>query len=80
MSGTLAGKHYRVAGRVVMGMEDAGETYYWNEFNLVNDEGESATLVYEQSVDGETGACSRCLSRSIRLPPQMRQRPTLATR
>ena len=52
MTGTLAGKTYRVAGRVVMGMEDAGETYYWNEFNLVTDEGESVTLVHEQTESG----------------------------
>lgn len=52
MSGTLAGRRYRVLGRVVMGMEEAGETYYWNEFNLVNDEGKSATLVYEETERG----------------------------
>jgi hypothetical protein len=52
MSGVLAGKRYRVAGRIVMGMDDAGATYYWNEFNLVNDEGEVATLVYEESGRG----------------------------
>lgn len=52
MTGTLGGRRYRVAGRVVMGMEDAGETYYWNEFNLVGDGGESVTLVYEESEAG----------------------------
>lgn len=52
MNGTLAGRRYRVAGRVVMGMEDSGETYYWNEFNLVTDEGESAALVYEETERG----------------------------
>jgi len=52
MSGTLGGRRYRVAGRVVMGMEDEGETYYWNEFNLVGDDGSSVTLVYEE---GEAG-------------------------
>ncbi len=49
MSGTLAGKRYQVAGRVVMGMDDGGETYFWNEFNVINDEGESATLVFEET-------------------------------
>lgn len=49
LTGTLAGKRYRVAGRVVMGMEDGGETYFWNEFNIINDEGESATLVFEET-------------------------------
>jgi hypothetical protein len=52
MTATLAGRQYRVAGRVVMGMDDAGETYYWNEFNLVNDDGTSATLVYEETEHG----------------------------
>jgi len=52
MSGKLGGRRYRVAGRVVMGMDDGGETYYWNEFNLMNDGGESATLVYEETERG----------------------------
>lgn len=51
-SGTLSSKRYRVAGRVVMGVVDDGVTYYWQEFNLVNDEGKSATLVFEE---GERG-------------------------
>jgi len=51
-SGTLLGTIYRVAGRVVMGMEEAGETYFWNEFNLVTAEWTSATLVYEESEGG----------------------------
>ena len=37
MTGTLSGTRYRVVGRVVLGMEEGGETYYWNEFNLVDD-------------------------------------------
>ncbi|MGN6553041.1 MAG: DUF4178 domain-containing protein [Verrucomicrobiota bacterium] len=52
MSGTLSGKPYRVAGRVVMGMDEGGETYYWNEFNLVDDAGDSVTLVYEETEHG----------------------------
>jgi len=52
MTGAFDNRQYRVAGRVVMGMEDGGETYYWNEFNLVSDGGESATLVYEESERG----------------------------
>jgi hypothetical protein len=52
MVGVFSGKRYRVAGRIVMGMDDAGATYYWNEFNLVNLEGESATLVYEETESG----------------------------
>jgi len=52
MTGTLSGKRYRVAGRVVMGVVDDGVTYYWQEFNVVNDEGKSATLVFEESERG----------------------------
>ncbi len=49
MSGIFAGRRYHVAGRLVMAMDDAGETWRWNEFHLVSDTGESATLVYEDS-------------------------------
>lgn len=52
LTGTFNDRAFRVAGRVVMGMEDRGETYYWNEFNLANDDGESATLVYEETERG----------------------------
>ncbi len=52
MSGALAGHRYRVVGRVVMGMEEGRETYYWNEFNVVNEDGEPATLVYEETERG----------------------------
>jgi hypothetical protein len=52
MTATLANRRFRVAGRVVMGMDDEGETYYWNEFNLVDDAGASATLVYEETEHG----------------------------
>ena len=52
MSGAFDGRRYRVAGRVVLGMEEGGETYYWNEFNLVSDDGESATLVFEETERG----------------------------
>ncbi len=52
MNGTLAGRNFRVVGRVVMGMEDAGETYYWNEFNLRDDSGVTATLVFEETERG----------------------------
>jgi hypothetical protein len=50
--GMMDGRRYRVAGRVVMGMEEAGETYYWNEFNLVDDAGNSITLVFEETENG----------------------------
>ena len=52
MSGTLAGKRYNVTGRAVMGMDADGERYYWNEFNLANDEDDSATLVFEETESG----------------------------
>lgn len=50
--GTLNGWSVRVAGRVVMSMELDGETYTWNEFNLVDASGNGATLVFEETEDG----------------------------
>lgn len=47
MTGNFAGRTYRVAGRIVMGMEEGGETYHWNEFHLIATDGTSATLVHE---------------------------------
>ena len=52
MAGRLNGSHFSVAGRVVMGMTEGDETYYWNEYHLVNDAGQSATLVFEETDDG----------------------------
>lgn len=51
-TGALNGWRVRVAGRVVLGVRDGGETYYWNEYNLVDDQGTSATLVYEETEEG----------------------------
>ena len=51
-SGTLNGWRVRVAGRVVLSVDLEGETYFWNEFNLVDASGNAATLVYEE---GDTG-------------------------
>jgi hypothetical protein len=51
-AGTLAGWRYRVAGRVVMGMEEEGETYTWNEFHLLDEKGASSTLVHEETERG----------------------------
>ena len=45
--GTFNGVRYRVAGRVVLGAEVDGQRYYWNEFRLVSESGEEATLVHE---------------------------------
>ena len=52
MTGDLSGRQYRVVGRVVMGMDDNGDTCYWNEFNVVDDAGEHATLVFEDTARG----------------------------
>ncbi len=48
MSGTFAGKSYAIIARVVMGMEDQGETYYWNEFYLSDGSDRIAMLVCEK--------------------------------
>ena len=50
--GTFNGVRYLVAGRLVMGMELDGERYFWNEFNLVSDNGDTATLVHEEGEHG----------------------------
>jgi len=52
MQGHVDGKDYRLAGRVVLGVTDDGETYYWNEFNLEATDGTTATLVYEVTERG----------------------------
>lgn len=51
-TGTLNGWSVRVAGRVVMSVEVDGETYYWNEYNLVDRSGHGASLVFEEGEDG----------------------------
>jgi Domain of unknown function (DUF4178) len=50
--GMFDGRHFTVRGRVVMGMELDGETYYWNEFNLVDGSGGAVTLVHEETEEG----------------------------
>ena len=50
--GTLEGTRFTVVGRTVLSTESEGETYYWNEFNLQDDTGRYATLVYEEVEDG----------------------------
>ncbi len=52
MKGAFVGRNYRIAGRIVMSMDEAGETYYWNEFHLIGDDGKCATLVFEQTENG----------------------------
>ncbi len=48
MTGTFAGKSYSVIARIVMGMEDQGEIYYWNEFYLSDGSDRIAMLVCEE--------------------------------
>ncbi len=50
--GTLDGRQYQVAGRVVMSVRDRGEFYFWNEFQLKSDSGEQRILVYEETARG----------------------------
>lgn len=50
--GTLHGWTVTVAGRVVLSVEIDGERYFWNEYNLVDANGNSGTLAYEE---GEAG-------------------------
>jgi hypothetical protein len=52
MSGTFDGTRYQVVGRVVMGVIEDGQSYYWSEFNLETDSGASAILVYERTERG----------------------------
>jgi hypothetical protein len=51
-AGTLNGWRVQVAGRLVLGVQDGGETYFWNEFHLRDDAGNSATLVFEETESG----------------------------
>lgn len=54
-SGVIDGRRFTVRGRVVMSMvADDGETYTWEEFNLVDDAGSAVTLVWEETEDGPT--------------------------
>lgn len=48
MTGTFAGKPYTIIARVVMGMDEEGETYYWNEFYLSDGSDRIAMLVCEE--------------------------------
>ena len=52
MHANFGGRDYRLIGRVVMGVTDDGETYYWNEFNLEARDGSCADLVYEETERG----------------------------
>ena len=52
MHANFGGKDYRLVGRVVMGVTDDGDTYYWNEFSLESRDGSQADLVYEETERG----------------------------
>jgi hypothetical protein len=52
MMGRLRDRNFEVKGRVVMGADVDGSRYYWNEYNIVDDSGERATLVYEETGRG----------------------------
>jgi len=54
MSGVIDGRRHTVAARVVCSVTLAGETYYWNEFRLLDDAGGEMTLVFEETEDGPT--------------------------
>ena len=47
-TGTFGGKSYTLIARVVMGMADEGETYFWNEFYLSDGSDRIALLVSEE--------------------------------
>lgn len=47
-----ANRTWRVRGRAVLGVVEAGEIYFWHEFNLATDAGETSTLVFERTEHG----------------------------
>ena len=49
MAAAFFGRSYRVIGRSVLGVQERGRTYYWNEFNLETSGGSYATLVFEET-------------------------------
>src|SRR5688572_8869741 len=51
-SGTLNGWRVSVAGRLVMATQDGNDSYFWNEYYLVDDSGNSAMLVFEETEHG----------------------------
>ena len=52
MHGQFSGRDYRLRGRAVLGVTEAGATYYWNEFHLEARDGTMAILVYEETERG----------------------------
>lgn len=64
--GTLHGWRTRVAGRLVLGVEIDGETYYWNEFHLIGDNATPAPSFSRRPSTGPNGNCSASFSQSAR--------------
>jgi hypothetical protein len=52
MAAALFGRAYRVIGRSVLGVQEGGGTWYWNEFNLETAGRNYATLVFEETGPG----------------------------
>ncbi len=48
MKATWNGKVYEVIGRIVVGMEEEGETYLWDEFELVAADGDALFLEFDE--------------------------------
>lgn len=67
MQGMLLGRSYRVAGRMRVGLQADGQTWFWTEYYLVEPDGSDATLVYE---DADGGAAWR-LFKWVDLDPPM---------
>lgn len=48
MRATFDGRTYELVGRLVMGMVEEGETYYWDEFLLVSPDGHDLFVEYDE--------------------------------
>jgi hypothetical protein len=48
MKGQFQGKEYEIIGRVVFSMVEEGETYYWNEFQLLAPDGDVRYLEFDE--------------------------------
>ncbi len=66
--GAIHGWSVRVAGRVVLGVDVDGARYYWNEFNLVDDTGNSGTLVFEEGEEGPEWKLFQYLETPVPMP------------
>jgi hypothetical protein len=48
MKGTFFGREYELIGRVVLSMQEEGQTYYWDEFELVSADGHILYLEFDE--------------------------------